>query len=155
MKINKGTIKNINKKLLASGLALTLFTSAGCKISSEIKYKKDDQGYVVGIDGSISKESLSDCYLCKVENKITASEYYTIIKKTHVFAERVSFYKKTDLFTNQYLSNDSFEFSDEISVVDYLNTNGKIKDEYTEEELKQILDEYVSTLDNNKKLVKE
>ena len=155
MKINKGIIKNINRKILAGGLALTLISSVGCTIKTDMKYRTDENGYIVGIDGSISKGFLSNCYFCKVKNNITEVEYYTILKKQPVFTDRATFHKKYDLFTNQELTNENFEITDECSVTNYLNAINKIKDEYTEEELKEFVDEYASTKEKNKELVKD
>lgn len=154
MKINKGIVKNINRKILAGGLALTLFASVGCTSKTDMNYRTDENGYIVGIDGNVSKSILSSCFFCKVKNNITADEYYTIYR-LYTAVGHETFNKKVDLFTNQVLTSENFEITDGYSVTSYLNALNKTKDEYTEEELKEFVDEYASTKEKNKELVKE
>ena len=50
MKFSKGNIKNINKKLLAGTLALTLLTTglSGCTSIKDIEYRRNEQGIYSG-----------------------------------------------------------------------------------------------------------
>ena len=63
MKFSKGTVKNINKKLLAGTLALTILATGltGCVSIKDIKYTTNEQGYVQGIEGAVSYKIL--CFL--------------------------------------------------------------------------------------------
>ena len=148
MKIDKGIVKNINRKLIAGGLALTLVTSAGCTTINNIKYKRDEQGYITGIDGTVSYNILKDCGIFEVQNKVTQEKYYTIIYSP-------GYFYSYDLFTRQIINKDAFEFHICDNVTVCLNGLNKIKEEYTEEELREILNEYVSTQEKNKQFVKE
>ena len=147
MKINKGIVKNINRKILAGGLAFTLISSAGCSIIDSVKYKKDEQGYIVGIDGTVSYNTIKNGCIGHVTNEVTGQKYYTIIYE-YGLAEY-------DIFTGQKMGLKYIYYKSCLGLSTYLNAINKIKDEYTEEELKEFVNEYASSMKKNKELVKE
>ena len=155
MKFSKGIVKNVNKKLIASTLAVTLITTGltGCinDVSiDDIKYTTNDQGLVQGIENSVSSETLKYCSIYKVYNQQLESRYYTIcLRDDFNGSYAVKYY---DIFTGQELKYSDYVFREVEILDDYLDKNKK---EYTELELKEILNQFVQTQQQNKQLVKE
>lgn len=156
MKIKNGIIKNINTKLLAGTLVLTLLTTglAGCTSIEDIKYTKNESGYIQGIDGTVSYETLKSCDFYKVKNNIIQEEYYTILLYDFNFWDKNRLY---DVFTKQDLTEGNFNFEAIDRVENYLISFNMVKEEYTEEDLKEILNKFIEIQEkeNNKQLVKE
>ena len=154
MKFSKGIINNINRKLIAGSLALTFLTTplTGCsKVSiNDIKYIKNDQGYVQGIEESVSCDTLKYCNFYEVYNQATESRYYTIcLRDDFNGTYEVKYY---DVFTGQELKYSDYVFSEVETLDDYLD---KEKTEYSEKELKEILNKVIEIQkENNKQLVK-
>lgn len=150
MKLQKGKLGNINKKLLAGALAL-VFTSTsfvGCAKSEETyTYETNESGYVVGFNGTMSYEYLSSCEFVKVKNKIKNEEYYTI---ADIYIGRYySLRSIKDIFTKQELKyQDIFEYERICHVSDYLIAYNMKKAEYTEEEVKEILNLFIKNQEN-------
>ena len=141
MEIKNGKIKNLNKKLIAGALAFVLITVplSGCVSIEDINYTKDESGYRDGIDGAVSYDFLKRCRFCKVENKITGESYYTI-------GFGVSDYRWIegyDIFTRQDFRKGDFGLDIYDSVQMWLENLNMVKDEYTEEELREILNIFI------------
>ena len=153
MKIKQGRIKNINKKILAGTLALTLLTCglSGCTSIKDIEYRRNEQGYVDGIESNVNYKFLEKCRFCKIENKITEETYYTIVYN----ASNYRWVEGYDIFTGQNLFEGSYNLEIIDSVKQWLNNLNMVKDEYTEEELKEILNKFIEKQEKNKQLVKE
>lgn len=153
MNIKNGRIKNINKKIIASTLALTLLTSglSGCTSIKDIEYRRNEQGYIDGIENNVNYKLLEWCRFCKIENKITDEIYYTIVYRPSNY-RRIEGY---DIFTSQNLSEGSYNLEIIDSVKKWLNNLNMIKEEYTEEELKELLNTFIEKQEKNKQLVKE
>ena len=139
MKINKGTIKNINKKLIAGLLAVTLTTSlVGCTVSRGMQAAVTAKGEKTYLNAQYNEmgnwkvvvfELNNDefCYLVEKVTKAGISNYYNI-------------------FGGQRLYTEGNENSDinvvlESSLTDYLIAYDKVQSEYTEQELKDILEQ--------------
>jgi len=159
MKINKGIVKNINKKLIAGLLAISLSTTfTGCSQIKDVKYTKDEAGYINGIDGTVSLKFLNSCKFAKVYNRITEESYYTIALNTDFDGfwndEGSEHY---DLFTRQDYENKgafSVEYLD--AVINWIESFGMSKDRYTEEELRELLNKFIEKQEEkDKQLVKE
>ena len=159
MKFSKGKLNNVNKKILAGGLALTMICTSltGCLYDpiNDIKYTKNELGYIQSIDGNVNYKILEFCHFQKVRNKITQEEYYTIVLQDKDFF--VFFITYYDIFTKQNLTEGDFEFEIVGSITDYLIAFNMVKEAYSEEELKEILNKFIEIQEkeNNKQLVKE
>ncbi len=157
MDVRKGRINNINKKIIAGALVFALagVPLAGCNAVSidDIKYSTNVNGDIQGIDGVVSSNTLNYCSFYTVYNNETNERYCTIGLMDEW--NGTYFIKYYDIFTKEELVPAKFSFKSIKSVNEYLNEINKIKQEYTEEELKQILNMFVETLEGNKKLVKE
>ena len=153
MNFCKGKLKNINKKIIAGTLVFTLLTTglSGCTSIKDIEYKRNEQGYVEGFENNVSYNFLKKCRFCKIENKITEETYYTIVYG----ASNYRWVEGYDLFTGQNL----FEGSYNLEILDFVKTwlvnLNMVKDEYTEEELKELLNVFIEKQEKNKQLVKE
>ena len=150
---NKITIKSMNKRIIAGTLALVLVTSglSGCVSIKDIEYKKNEQGYVDGIKNNVSYQFLEYCRFCKIENKITNEVYYTIVLSPSNYRSVEGY----DIFTGKNLSKGSYNLEIISSVRVWLNNLDMIKDEYSEEELKELLNIFIEKQEKNKQLVKE
>lgn len=150
---NKVIFKSMNKKIIAGTLALTLITSglSGCTSIKDIEYKRNEQGYVEGFENNVSYNFLKKCRFCKIENKITEETYYTIVYG----ASNYRWVEGYDLFTGQNLFEGSYSLEILDSVKTWLVNLNMVKDEYTEEELKELLNVFIEKQEKNKQLVKE
>ena len=160
MNFNKGKLKNVNKKLLAGGLALTMICTSltGCVSIDDIKYTKDESGYIQGIDGNVTYKILESCDFYKVKNNITQEEYYTILlSDIDFFGNSIIYSAYYDIFTKQNLTEGDFELEIVGSITEYLIAFNMVKEAYSEEELKEILNKFIEIQEkeNNKQLVKE
>ena len=153
MHFSKGKIQNINKKILTGSLALILLTTGltGCASVSieDIKYKKNEQGYVQSLE-TIKNDTLKYCGIYKVRNNKEDKLYYTICLRDDFNGTlQVKYY---DIFTGEELKYSDCVFNMVEVLDDYLDSE---KTEYKEEELKNILNEFVQKEESYKKLVKE
>lgn len=160
MKTNKVKFGYVNKKLVAGLLSLGLVSSTlvGCPAVtlSQVEYKTDENGYIVSIEGTISEALLHDCSFSKVTNNITEETYYTIV--VDCFSSYDASYNSYDLFTDQNLTKGNFEIEQIDSVDTYLIAFNKLKSEYTDEDLRGILNEFIAIQEKkeeDKKLIKE
>lgn len=151
MKINKGIVKNINKKLIASLLAVSLATTlSGCDERANVgfynwlEYKKDDSGMMVCKDvmlydsirhtkivtfGVAGKQSTYLAYFASYNNgRHNQSDVYY-----NVFGGQV-LYKKQDKETE-------LTILEEENLADYLVSCDMVQNTYTEQELKDILNQ--------------
>lgn len=149
MKIKNGKIKNINKKLIAGLLTFTLITVplTGCLSIDDISYSRDESGYINGIDGTVSYDFLKHCRFCKVQNNITNESYYTIGFNITTYRYESGY----DIFTRQDWYKGDFELEVYDSVEIWLENFNKVKEEYTEEELREILNIFVEKQQQKKK----
>lgn len=159
MKFNKGIVKNFNKRLLAGAIALTFAATplVGCSDVSinDIEYTTNDQGYVRKIEDTVSYNVLEYCSFYTVYNNKTNEKYYTIGLKDEW--NGTYFIKYYDIFTKQELVYSDYAFHSIDSVKDYLTEQNNIKKQYTLEDLKQILSQFVDEYEksNEKTLVKK
>ena len=149
---------NINKKLLAGALACVLTTTSlvGCTTIKDFNYETDEQGYVTRLSSKITYSRINnDCKFIKVKNNITNEEYYTI--SIYLFNSVTWRHEDYDLFTSQNLSLGDFEKEYVGSVTAYLIAYKMVKDEYTEEELREVLNIFIENQekDNSKQKVME
>lgn len=145
MKIKNGKIRNLNKKLIAGALTFVLITVplTGCDartvLDDNISYETNESGYISGITGTVSYEFLKNCRFCKVENKITEETYYTIGFNVRTYR----WIEGYDIFTKQDFSKGRYGLEIVDSVVLWLENLNKAKTEYTEEELREVLNIFI------------
>lgn len=163
-------IKYINKRYAVISVALSLFPSVltGCT-SYGFKYKENSNDEIVA-EGTISYDYLKKCYYVEIEDQdydkteyyitrrsipIVACEDIKCIYEDIVTGKEIFWGKETD--SNCYILIDvstNRKIINEIKVEDYLYGSDFIKNSYTVEDVKTILDE-MKKIEENKKLVKE
>lgn len=151
MKINKGTVKNINKKLIAGLLAVSLTTTlSGCDERANVghyswlEYEKDDSGMLVCKDVMV--------YDSIRQTKVVTFEFDG--KRATYLAYFVSYNAGRDdqkeeyynVFGGQvlYIKQDKetkLKTLEENDLTDYLVSYNKVQSTYTEQELKDILNQ--------------
>lgn len=160
MKLKNGKIGNINKKLLAGALALVFTTTSfvGCKLNTNknnVTYITNESGNIVGFEGTIDFYELANYSFFEVKNNIKNEKYYTIacLKKD----KQGKIVSINDIFTNEDLNSSVFETKMHSNVAEYLLAYNMVKDEYTEEELREVLNFFIESRekDNTKQKVKE
>lgn len=160
MKFAKGTIGNVNKRLIVGALSLTLLTTtlSGCGFKiDDVNYIRNEQGYIDEIDGTISYEFLSNyCIFCKVQNNLTGNEYYTIAYRPSKVVPVWNSYTYFNIFNNQNLKTSNNTYNEIDNVENYLIELNMFKSEYTEEDLRQVLNMFIKMQENkqNKEYVK-
>lgn len=157
MKTNKVIINNINKKLLAGTIALTLLTTSftGCARTDYFEYTTNKQGE------NTCKNVVEYSRIENGEYKVIVLEYKSTLAiyiTEKVSAGRDHYYSVFGY--NEVYSNDgSFEtvLLEESNLVDYLVTYDRVQKNYTEEEMQEILEQIKTDYekDKNKELVKE
>jgi len=145
MKLKNGKIGNINKKILAGALVLVLTTTAlvACKSNtSDITYITDESGNIVGFNGTINFYDLANYSFVEVKNNIKNEEYYTIACFKENKPGKIS--SINDIFTNEDLNSNTFETNIHCNVAEYLLINNMTLAEYTEENLREALNLFIS-----------
>jgi len=140
MKINKGIVKNINKKLIASLLAVSLTTGlTGCgEVSYGIPTETTDKGETVYT--STKYDELIHWKVVVFDFKGEQSFY--LVES----ASRGNFLKYYNVFGGQKIYDEAL-LNTELSILaedylrDYLITYDRVQTEYTEQELKDILNQ--------------
>ena len=161
-------IKDINKRFIASGVAFILLPSIflGCNTSNGLYNEKDSRKeqpddsdydflsncYYIEINNSETKQS--DCYITNrnefQDGGKTGYIYRDILSSEDVYVRNKNNY---DYF--YWTPNETKrQFVNEIKIEDYLYSMNLIKNEYTQDDIKYILDE-MSKINDEKKLVKE
>ena len=163
MKFSKGKINNVNKKLLAGGLALIMIGAplTGCTEENIFEYTVNEQGQYE-VSGVISYSNLDDYYFLVIENSgYNTIEYYIASKEMYTSLTGNYFVYK-NIFNNQRVlktnvDDDTRKMKFCEKVANYLYATNDIKANYTKEEVEQILEgmkeNYLN--ENNKQLVKE
>jgi len=146
-------IKNINKRLITLALTSTLVLTPGCKRAiDDVVYATDEHGYISSIDQKLSYDFLTKCRFCKVKNNITEEEYYTV--GIHVSNYRMP--EGYDVFTRQDFFKGDFELEIFDKLESWLINLNMVKSEYTEEELRELLNIFIKKQEEkDKQLVKE
>ena len=148
---------NIKKGAIALAFITTIaLTTPACASISDISYEKNASGYIDSIEGTVSYSVLEDCYFVRVNNKITDEVYYTMMLHK---ADSVSFVC-FDIFTRQVIAGNEktkeiFDVETCDEVTDWLRALNMVKDEYTEEDLREILNIFIEKQEKDKQLVKE
>lgn len=153
MKFSKGKLKNINKKLVTGALvfALASFPLAGCDAISidNINYVTNEQGDMAF---TIDCNTLEHCSFFRVYNNKIDKEYYTI---GLIDEYNGSYFIKTyDIFTKEEIKISECSFKAITAVSHYLKDLDMVKESYTEEELKEILNIFLENQEKSKQLVK-
>ena len=164
-------IKNINKRFIASGVALTLLPSVLTGCSAGFKYNEGDNHQIVA-SGTISYDYLKECYYVEIENPdYDKTEYYIAERKEYHPYNSPNWYEYIDILTgkkifqrmkdeNSYYIENSTDYNSsrfmkkEIKVEDYLFSENFIKHAYNVDEVNQIFDA-IKENEQSKKLVKE
>lgn len=164
--INKCKISNLNKKLIAGLLAITLAAPlVGCNNAEQnygLEYTIDSEGRYVYQNATFN--SLKNCKVVVFECGEERIVYLTeVVSYTHRYGSTTHYY---NIFGGQQLywinskgstGSSSMTIEKEFSFTDYLVINGEVQQEYTEQELKDILEQIKADyeLQNDKQLVKE
>lgn len=150
-------INNISKKALAGAMAFVLITTglSGCSDVSieDISYVQTEQDNAPSIEGTVSYETLKYCAFYKVYNNKTEERYYTIaLQDAYNGSYMVKYY---DIFTGHQLDYSDYAFKSIDTVENYLVDLDMVKEEYTKEELNNLLNIFLNNQEKNKQLVKE
>ena len=152
---------NISKKAIASAMSFVLITTglAGCSNVSieDISYVENEHDNTKAINGTVNYETLKHCAFYKVyDNKSPKGKYYTIALQDEYNGSY--FVKYYDIFTGVELKYSNYGFKSIEAVENYLISLDMVKKEYTEEELKGLLNKFIETeinsQKNNKQLVR-
>jgi len=121
-----------------------------CDPSYDIEYTKSGQSSVQEIKNTISLDTLYYCSFYTVYNQKTEERYYTIgLKDEFNGTYLIKYY---DIFTGEELKYSNFAFHFVDTLESYLNDEEK---EYTKEDLRVILNDFIKKQEKNKQLVKE
>lgn len=149
-------IGNINRKLMAGILAIAL-TTTGCTMSHGIPTETTDRGEVVYSTVEFNDIRNWKVIILDVDGE---NEFY-IAKKATSYSGSVRATVYRNVFDNQVLKmilRPSIAKSNIISEVDllsYLVIYDKIQSEYTEEELKEILEQIKADFELQEEKIKE
>ena len=142
MKFSKGEIQNINKRLLSGVLSLTLMTVPlfGCN-GTELKYEKNSQGEMVCV--SNIKHSYIEKYKVVVFG-INNNQLFYITKvvdgkNDHYYEEYYNIFGGELIYSSNKES--SLKIIKEEELINYLVLYDKVQQEYSEEDLKEILEQ--------------
>ena len=165
MKINKGKISNVSKKILALGLTFALIPTAfaGCDKDEPVnfEYSTNEHGQYQ-MSGTIDYELLKkycfivvknstfetkECYICERQD----SRYYGSILNS----KYINIYNEQVIFDTNGETVRTIIFESEIE--DYLLAYGSIKSNYTKEDIDLLFEQLKETYEqiDNKQLVKE
>ena len=157
MKFSKGKINNINKKLLVGTIAFTLLTIPLSSCSgTKLEYEMNDKGQMVCI------ENIKYRYLQKYKVLVLGegeNQYFYIVRLEHKNSRITNEFgnKYYDIFGDNLVYNDNIESSFKmITVLDlnnYLVSYNLIQEEYSEQDIKGILE--IIESDYNKKTEKQ
>ena len=150
-------IKNINKKFIASSVALTLlpWVLTGCTVNT-FKYNNGDN-HEIAVSGVVSYDFIKECYYVEIENPdYDKIEYYIANKAGYYSSDNTLVgYFYYDLLTNKEIyrrNKDDYnyfnessnvtnrKFVKEIKVEDYLFSENLIKNAYDVNDVKQIFE---------------
>lgn len=168
-------IKNINKRFIVSGVALTLLPSvlSGCSAGG-FKYYPDENNQITP-SGYITYDTLKNYYIVEIDNPDFDSSDYYIAKRNTIKPLENLIYVYTDVLTDKEVfrrkenGNEYFDegfpvrdivtnrkFVKEIIIEDYLLSENFIKSTYTVDDIKQILNAIKENENaKEKELVKE
>lgn len=170
-------IKNINKRFIASSVALTLLPSVltGCTANT-FRYNSGDNHEIV-VEGTIPYDYLKECYYVEIENPDYNKMEYYIASKDNVLSiqyygtNKVVGYRYYDLLTNREIyqrNKDDYNYNNEssnktnrkfikeVKVEDYLLSENFIKNAYTADDVKQVFEAIKENeIAKEKELVKE
>ena len=152
LKINKGKIKNVSKKVFAVGMTFVLVPAvfSGCDTNiNSIEYTTNEKGYVESLAGTVKRIYLNDCEFRKVTNKITGETFYTIVFYNF---DNLCYY---DIFTKQKLVSRNFDTDYIILVNDYITAYNMEKAEYTKEDLEELLNIFIENQNKEKTTEKQ
>ena len=161
MRFSKGTIKNINRKLITGALALTLITTGLASCSGEnivFDYSVNEQGEYE-VNGNVSYERLDKCRFVVIENtSYNVMEFYICKYVAQPGSGIYSYPNYFNVFNGQRINDNSNSRKIVHSEIleDYLYATSNIKANYTVEDVEQILEEMKQNYlkQNNKQLVK-
>ena len=154
----------INKRFIASGVALTLLSSVftGCT-ARVFKYTENSNNEIIA-EGTVSYDYLKNCYYVEIENaNYDKIEYYIAHLEVNYNFYGPNVYKYVNLLNGVevYRKTTNYEFNDtnrrlisEKKLDEYLYSSDFIKQTYTVDDVKKILND-IKENEQGKKLVKE
>lgn len=160
MKFSKGKVNNINKKLIAGTLALTLLTIPLCGCSGmELKYKENSRGEMVCV-GNVKYIYLQN-YKVLVLGKDDEQFFYIVrLESTGDYGSNEACEEYYDVFGGDLVYSTDIETEYKMITVielnDYLVSYDMIRKEYSEQELKDLLENIKKDFDKKteKQLIK-
>lgn len=163
MKIKNGTIKNINQKLLTGTFTFALLTTVltGCKANIYYEYYKNSEGEYV-CDNILTYDNITSEYkdykiIC-LESNGTSQIYITKKELLYTSKSTFSYYYYNVFGADMVYSTDGsfdIELKEESDLKDYLILSGEIQKEYTEEDMKEILEQITNEYKTKQKIIKE
>lgn len=164
MKFSKGTVKNINKKLVSGLLVLTLTTTglAGCVQYNNFDYSVTEQGEYQ-VSGVIDYELFKNYRFIVIENKENNTNEFYICKAKHIIPTYTRhYYVYFNVFNNEKVFDENKADGTRnlicfATLENYLYATNNIKKYYTIDDIEQIFNEMKENYlnENNKQLVKE
>ena len=154
----------INKRFIASGVALTLLSSAfTCCTARVFKYTENSNNEIIA-EGTVSYDYLKNCYYLEIKNPdYDKIEYYIAYLEVNYNVYGPNVYKYINLLNGvevyRKTTNDEFNGTNrriisEKKLDEYLYSSDFIKSTYTLDDVKKIL-EAIKENERGKKLVKE
>ena len=144
---------NIKKGAIALAFITTIaFTTPACASINDITYESNASGYKVGIEGTVSHKLLERAKFVKVYNNLTEETSYTIGVLEPLAGHRY------DLFNRRSFANTGggmWRYENLDDAEEWLISLDMLKDEYTEEELINLLNIFIEYQEKDKQLVKE
>lgn len=162
MKISKGKISNVSKKIFAVGLTFVFLPTvfAGCMNHTNFVYERNEKGEYVCVE-NVEHNYLENCkvvvfeldgelsfYIAKVINYGTGASAHPCYY--NVFGEQL-------IYDASAGNTSSIKIISEENLTAYLVAYDMVQHEYTEEDLYEVLERVKSDYEskNNKVLVKE
>lgn len=157
MDLRQGKIRNLNKKLIAGALGITILSSAivGCSVSNRIKLGRQRYENFVGV---ASFEKMRKCYFLEIYNKQEETTKYYIADKYEILNkdEKTLGFVYLDLLESKNIFVDrldncssGFEFVEdhnktlvnELNMEEYLYSFREIKPMYSAEDIKNLIEQ--------------
>lgn len=147
MEKNKIILKSINKKILAGTivLGLTATTLMGCDTTTHFEYTTNEQGkYVCNNVMKYSNIQKDDYKVIRIMRGTDITIYITKKERAGYFSKGQEYFYYYDIFgTDVVYTNYSTKTTllREENLEDYLINYDKVQEEYTEEEMQEILEQ--------------
>lgn len=161
MKINKGIIKNVNKRLFTGVMIFTISTTALMGCSHSLEYVKNNHGELVCVN-KVNHRYIEDYKVVVFEIDGNPTTFITKVIENNGNGGKGPYCKRYyNIFGDQLiydsLNKDSnLKIIEEEYLISYLVKYDKVKSEYSENDLKEVLELIKSDYqtEKNKELIK-